>query len=249
MGFSRIVPPAKPERVKVGTAMVRIAVSVNKKGNAKAVLSVADSQLTELGWDNESVTHVVIYEGTGDDYGKLRIEVAKDGEAGAVKVGKMKFGGARIYPPAFGCQPTKKIGALPCPVVSMDDKNGSLVSNGLVIELPLLDWSSAGVIAKREEKRQQAQQAAQVRQEETEGKLINVVGQEISGDVFCKPIEYLAKKGVQCAKMAGDWWQFRPMGGEAERVNTDELLVRINNFRKKNQLKPIGKHQLVQEAI
>lgn len=242
MAFNKIIPPAKPEKVKGGTAMVRIAVSVTKKGVSKAVLSLADSQLTALGWDKKEITHVVVYEGTDDDYGNLRIEVAKDNDEGAVKLAKMKYGGARFYPHKFAVQPNKKIGVLPCAIQATDD-------TGIVVALPLLDWTNAGVIAKQEARQVAVRQEAQQRQVADVGKLTNILGKDIVGDVFCKPIEYLAKKGIQCAKLNGDWWQYRPDGAEAERISTDDLILRINKFRNKVGLKPVAKYQIVQEVI
>ncbi|WP_404575672.1 hypothetical protein, partial [Neisseria gonorrhoeae] len=89
----------------------------------------------------------------------------------------------------FAAQPTKKVGVLPCAVAGVDE-------GGIVIGLPMLEWTQAGVMAKQEEKRTQAREQAQVRQEQTEGQLLNILGQKIIGDIWCKPVEYLAKKGI-----------------------------------------------------
>jgi len=242
MAFNKIVPLPKPGKT-AGTAMVRIVVNETRKGSGKlrTSLIIADTFIPKSRAGKD--TYVVVYEGSDEDFGKLRVEYAKAGDEGAIKLSKLPRGGYRTQSVmAYAARPTVPVKAQDCRIESQDD-------DGFTISLPVEYWQ-----AHTAEVRQLQHQAATVKAANNANKtetaiLYNMAGTPIPDNMpYCKPIAYCKKKGVGLYKMNGDFWGWREAGGEGERITTDDLVLRINKMRHKEGVRSTERAYLIDES-
>lgn len=251
MSFNKLIPARK---ITKGKAMVRIGAALKKTGAVSTMITIADTQLDSLGWNKPPITHVCLFEGVDNDRGKLCIEPAPKDDEGAITLARFKYGGARITTAMnFADKPLKSMGMLPCTIESAE-------KGVLIINMPVEQWNAAGVYNPPEKPNNLTKRPVEATKPNSappvsNPKIIepqspmNILGQPITGDIYCRPTEYLAKKGIQLSKIGGDFWQYRETMGESERIDSNELLNRINKIRAKSGLPRIGKHQIVQEAL
>ena len=260
----------RPKTIVKGTSMVRVSITETRKGSGKLRTTIvfADTFITSLP-DYKNIKFAVMYEGTGEDLGKLLVVFSNNSVEGSVKLAKFPAGGARVQTQTdFAVKPQFPIGMLDCKIVSRADYD-------VVIELPVTTWKDAETAkaakqASREEEvklmpllAEAPKPAPQVSSPRvptpaTKGKAkvadtskdalpVNIDGQLITSESYCRPREYLSRKGVTLSKLANNFWQYALDGQPAERITTEELLLRINSYRKRNGLPPITRQGLAQE--
>lgn len=198
---------------------VKAGIDIDVSGRAKLNLSFSEPFMMEMG----SPKTLVIQAGSGENLGKIRI--VPDAK-GAFKVREYDRGGGRVQillPEGI----TKRNRDLePCEVLSRPTQSQDVARVALpegsawVVQLPQAAWDKQ--VQAPPAPKPPAPQAPAPSAAHTSTRPINAA-------------EYLKKKGVRCAKMAGDWWQLE--GSRAPRI---EVLGRVNEFRRRDDLPSLG---------
>ena len=197
-----------------GTPMVSASLRKDKKGEVKLYLFLSAFITEKLG-DPETVDVQV---GREEHLGLLRI--VSGGETH--KVANVMRGSKRVAVPWFEGLPKAAAGAEQCPIVEQGETD-------LVIRLPIAEWEIAishAVIASKPSSKPVVVKSAAVPPP------VAIKSAPDSSSVGPLDMaDYLAKKGVKISRLAAGFFSI-----EGERVDANDVLLRINRMRKASGL-------------
>lgn len=195
----------------------KAGIDIDKDGRAKLNLSFSEPFFRELG----SPERANVQFGTNENLGKLRLVPAKDG---TFEVREYERGGGRIQMLLpEGISPRMRE-LEPCEILERPPEGVALFEGAAwIIQLPLTAWDRQG--APQPTVPAAAPRPAAPAAAPAKDKLLGALDAAV----------YLKKNGIKCHKLAGDWWML-----EGERVPRMDVLARVNEIRKKNDLPALG---------
>lgn len=218
MGWETYTPPVTA-RSSTGKPMVAVSTKKRKDATVTATFVLAETFLPKFGANIEK--QLAIDVGTEEDTGKLRFRFVEKGDVKAF--GKIARGGVRLTitaPPGFPRTDTPLYG---CSTLNQEE-------DSFTIKLPVTEWAAFDAALTKAKAPGSA--VTKVTTAEPSKSAVDAI---TPFTAKLDPVAYLIKKGHKVARLAGGRWQL-----DEELVFTDAIVAKVNSYRTREGLKPIG---------
>lgn len=199
------------------------SIYINKDEKVRCRVTIAEVILNEIGDYRKATVQVGLIDGVA----KMRLVFAKEGDFDVHDLG---LGGARIS----SIEADKTImpdGARETEPMEVESRTNGDDDLEYILILPIAAWNKQ--LSGGPKPATVASVHAQIPPK------VNAVAKQSSYGAKIDAVEYLRKKGVKCAKLAGDWWQVN--GAREDRA---QVLKRVNLYRTDSDLKQLGLEEI-----
>lgn len=209
---------------------VKAGIDIAADGRAKLNITFSEPFFRELGEPKA----MNIQAGKDDNLGMIRLVPAADG-AFAVREYGRGGGSVQMILPAGITPRNREIE--PCEIVerpkgAKDAGVAALLEDAAwIVRLPLQAWDRQGGAAPMQPAKTQVQTPPAPK--------VAVASPTHTSTRPLNAADYLKKKGIRCARLAGEWWQL-----ENERVPRIEILGRVNELRRRDDLPALAIDQI-----